>query len=495
MRKAAWRKIHKVSGIILGFFMLMCCLSGIVLNHRQVFGDIDVSRGCLPPWYRFEKWNGGLMRGTLPLPPELSPTGDDSCVLVYGSGGMMVADGTGKNFTGFNRGIPQEAERRQIRSVVRCADGRMYALSSFALYRYDPSTGWRDAGLMADDGERFSDMTCRGDTVVVAGRSFLYVSDGAGDDFRKIRLKAPDGYEPQTSLFTTVWKLHSGELFGLPGRLAVDAVALVLAMLCVTGLVIWLFPHIRGVVGIAVKLKVANLRLHNRMGVVTIFFTCFVVLTGWCLRPPLMLPLAMTKTAPLPGTPESGDNPWHDRIRMIRHDDAHGDWLLSASDGFYSLSELDATPSRLSGTPPVSVMGLNVWTPGAGGEWICGSFAGLFVWNRAEGHSVDSYTGEPASDKAGPPVGRHAVAGYSTDFGAQPVVALYDGGTDLLPQPAEYACLPMSLWQVALEVHSGRIYFGAAATWFFIFLFGGGALLLLWSGWKIRISRRHKSGH
>lgn len=487
MKKTAWRKIHKVTGIILGFFMLMCCLSGIVLNHRDVFGGRDVSRGCLPPWYRFERWNGGLMRGTLALPPQVCAAIDDcpadSTVLIYGAGGMMLADRAAKSFVDFNRGIPQGADGRQIRSVVRCADGRMYALSSFALYSYEPSAGWRDTGLRADDDERFSDMTCRGDTVVVAGRSFLYVSAGTGDVFRKIRLKAPEGNEPRISLFRTVWKIHSGEMFGLPGRLAVDAVALVLVMLCVTGFVIWLKPN--GV----------NIRLHNRAGVVTIFLTCFVVFTGWCLRPPMMIPLVMTRTAPLPGTPESGDNPWHDRIRMIRHDDVHGDWLLSASDGFYSLSELDATPSRLSGTPPVSVMGLNVWTPGAGGEWICGSFAGLFVWNRAEGHSVDSYTGEPASDKAGPPVGRHAVAGYSTDFGAQPVVALYDGGTDLLPQPAEYACLPMSLWQVALEVHSGRIYFGAAATWFFIFLFGACALLLLWSGWKIRISRRHKSGH
>lgn len=488
MKKTAWRKIHKVTGIILGFFMLMCCLSGIVLNHRDVFGGIDVSRGCLPPWYRFERWNGGLMRGTLALPRQMCAAIDDcpadSAVLIYGAGGMMLADRAAKSFVDFNRGIPQDADGRQIRSVVRCAGGRLYALSSFALYSYDPLAGWRDTGLMADDDERFSDMTCRGDTIVVAGRSFLYVSAGADDVFRKIRLKTPEGYEPRISLFRTVWKIHSGEMFGLPGRLAVDAVALVLIILCVTGFVIWLKPN------------GANIRMHNRAGVVTIFFTCLVVFTGWCLRPPLMLPLAMTKTAPLPGTPESGDNPWHDRIRMIRHDDAHGDWLLSTSDGFYSLSELDATPSRLSGTPPVSVMGLTVWTPGADGEWICGSFAGLFVWNRAEGRSVDWYTGEPASDKAGPPVGRHAVAGYSSDFGAQPVVALYDEGTDLLPQPAEYAALPMSLWQVALEVHSGRIYFGAAATWFFIFIFGGGALLLLWSGWKIRIPRgRCKSGH
>ena len=43
----------------------MFCLSGIVLNHRQLFADINVSRGILPGQYEFSQWNNGLLRGTL----------------------------------------------------------------------------------------------------------------------------------------------------------------------------------------------------------------------------------------------------------------------------------------------------------------------------------------------------------------------------------------------------------------------------------------------
>lgn len=55
-------------------------------------------------------------------------------------------------------------------------------------------------------------------------------------------MKVPDGYEPKVTLFRTVWMLHSGELFGTAGKLVVDAVAVVLVLLCLTGLAYWLLP-------------------------------------------------------------------------------------------------------------------------------------------------------------------------------------------------------------------------------------------------------------
>lgn len=480
MKKSSWVKIHNVSGTVLGFFLLMLCLSGIVLNHRDLFGGVDVSRGCLPPWYRYEKWNGGLLRGTLPLPEGIDGICREPRVLIYGSGGVMLADPAGKVFNDFNRGLPRCAEGRQIRAAARVGSGQLYALSATALYRFEASEGWRDTGLRGTGGDRFADLVCRNDTLVVAGRSHLYVSEKPGAPFRRISLKAPDGYKPEISLFRIVWMLHSGEMFGLPGRFFVDAVGVAIILLCVTGWCLWLGPaRVK-----KLKFKLLNLRIHNRMGVVTLVFTAFVIITGWCLRSPLMIPLVMTKVSAGEG------NPWHDRLRMIRYDASCGDWLLSASDGFYSLKSLADKPVKLTGAPPVSVMGLNVWESRCDGTWICGSFSGLYVWDRSVGSSKDYYTGQITTDKAGSPFGQQAVSGYSADFGATPVVALYHEGTDRLPQPSRYAELPLPLWNVALEVHSGRIYFGASATYFFIFIIGAASLLLLLSGWKIRLRSR-----
>lgn len=45
---------------------------------------------------------------------------------------------------------------------------------------------------------------------------------------------------------------------------------------------------------------------------------------------------------------------------MIAYDDTCHDWLLSTSEGFYSLNLQQGTAKKIDSAPPVSVMGLNV---------------------------------------------------------------------------------------------------------------------------------------
>ena len=93
----------------MSFFMLMFCLSGILLNHRSLIKDVDVSRKYLPSRYEFKNWNGGLLRGTLAL---------DDAILLYGNGGIWQTDSTASTFKDFNKGIPAGADCRQIRNVI-----------------------------------------------------------------------------------------------------------------------------------------------------------------------------------------------------------------------------------------------------------------------------------------------------------------------------------------------------------------------------------------
>jgi len=41
MKKITWRKHHKWLGLILGFFIIMFSLSGLILNHPMLFADIN----------------------------------------------------------------------------------------------------------------------------------------------------------------------------------------------------------------------------------------------------------------------------------------------------------------------------------------------------------------------------------------------------------------------------------------------------------------------
>ena len=476
-------KHHRWVGLAVCFFLAMLCVSGVLLNHRDWIRDCEVSRQWLPPMYDFENWNGGLMRGTVPL-------GGDS-VIIYGVNGMWLTDTSTKAVCDFNAGLPAGADHRAIRRVVRASDGRLYAAAQYGLYRYDGQWRHIDIGLGEDD--RLTDIEAAGDTLVVISRSHAYASVSPFAHFRRIEIKAPDGYQPKATLFRTVWLLHSGELYGQWGKFVVDLIAVILIALTLTGLAFFILrKHINrrvknGVVADRPRhwLK-GTLWFHNKAGRWTIVLTLFIAVTGWCLRPPVMVPLAMTKTRPLPGSILDNDNPWHDKLRLIRHDDAHGDWLLSTSEGFLGLDSLNATPRLLKHTPPVSVMGLNVWERDERGQWLCGSFSGLFRWHRDKGQATDYFTGQAAPETSGPPFGKRAVSGFSADLTPTPLVAEYYEGTDRYPQPPELRELPMSLWNVALEIHSGRIFIGSVATYIFIFIIGLAVIWTLYTGYRLK---------
>ena len=467
--------------------MLMFCLSGIVLNHRSSVSNIDVNRKFLPDRYRYTKWNGGLLRGTAPYISDR-----DTCILVYGTGGIWKTDSTASRFSGFNSGLPEGSDLRQIKNVVQTPDGNLFAVSISGLYRYSGS-GWQPVELPKEADEMLTDMVCCNDTLIVAGRSYLYRSAAPYASFQKIRLKQPDGYDNKVSLFRTVWLLHGGGLFGMPGRIIMDIVAVIIIVICITGLMYWLLPKYvrrRRKAGVstdtATKMTRGAFIWHEKLGRRTIILTLFLAISGWCLRPPVLILLALTKVPAIPGTELYSTNPWNDKLRMVRYDEGCHDWILSTSEGFFSLKTLDSTPVKIEHTPPVSVMGLNVFQKDNAGRWLCGSFSGMFVWDRKHGRVIDYFTGEPAPEKAGPPFGKRAISGYSGDFTGKEVTVEHYDGTEAIPQPEEMEELPMSLYGIALEVHNGRFYMGAAATYVFVFFSGILAVWILWSGWKLR---------
>ena len=490
MKKSTWRKQHKWLGLGMCFFMLMFCVSGILLNHRPLIKNVNVSRKYLPSRYEFKNWNGGLLRGTLDLDKSLTEDtllSTDSChhLLIYGNGGIWFTDSRTSFFKDFNEGLPEGADYRQIRNVIRVSNGSIFAVSPFGLYRHGTHETWHEVKIALENDEKLTDVASHGDTLVVLSRSFAYTSLPPYTSFKRIQLHAPKDYDGKVTAFRTVWLLHSGELFGMAGKLVVDAVALFLVMLCLTGFIFWLKP----------KRKVwlqTSLHLHDKIGRYTIILTLLIALTGWCLRPPVMIALVLNKIPALPGTLLKSENAWNDKLRIIRHDDQQGDWILSTSEGFYSLNLEKATVKAIASAPPVSVMGLNALEQDtATGKWYCGSFSGLFVWNRQQAPAIDYFTGKPAPKKVGAPFGKKAIAGLSLDF-SRPVVAEYYEGTTFATQPANMNQLPMSLWNVALEMHSGRLFIGSIATYIFIFVMGLLALWCLWSGYRIKLAKKKK---
>ncbi len=511
MNKATYRKHHKWLGIIFCFFMLMFAVSGLMLNHRHYYGKVNVSRGYLPKSFQFHNFNNGLLRSSLRL-------GDNS-VLVYGAGGIFLSNTAGTSFTDFNKGISPSADSRNIRSMVMSPDSTLFALAPYDFYIMPRGqTEWQSLAIVEQNvvhPVRFTDLAIKGDTLVVLSRSNVYISTPPYKTFQCVTLKASEDADGKVSLFRTIWMLHSGELFGIVGKVIVDLLAILFIFFCLSGIIIWLTPKWMkrrlkaGVKDLTISRAVLkfNVTHHERLGKWTIILTLGLCITGWMLRPPMLIALVKLSTPAIPYSALDNPNPWNDKLRMIVWDETCQDWLLSTSNGFYSLKGFDHTPHRITDAPAVSVMGLNVLTPLSEGQWMVGSFSGLFVWDRVNGRAMDYYTHQPAPQKAGTPFGNLAISGFSADFKRNPVVATWNDGVldnkgikieqstekPIITQPEWMRTLPISAWALALEVHTGRIYtfLCGAETLLFVFIAGLIAVWILYSGWKIR--KRKKS--
>lgn len=542
-----WKKYHRWLGLVLSVFMLVFCVSGIILNHREVFSGCEVSRKWLPASYHIKNFNNGVVKGTVVKKSAAHSLSSENCdsVLAYGCAGVFLTDSHLSTWQDFNAGLPESIDERNVRHVVKAKDGSLWCAALRDVYRYDENSHrWKKVELPGNE-ERIMDVALAKDsmTVVALTRSSVFtivpfvqygeivkIGKSSSETYRvesKI-IPAPKKYEPNTTLFKLVWHLHSGEFFGLPGKLVVDAIALVLIVLSITGILLFILPYgIRRAKKLAAKARMKrlgkqfawNMKWHNKIGYVTIVLTLWIAITGMCLRPPLMVPLVLSK---LPQTVGEDGNVWQDKLRAIRWDAVQGDWLVSTSEGFLRVDEdFSQAPKMLPDDecPKLSPMGVTVWESDGKGGWIVGSFRGIYRWNPVN-HSLnqilDYFTGKPSEETSMIPISDNLVCGYSEDFlGGKPLVFDFAKGVEDAKGQAVALCndepktsrneesmsdlicetAPMSLWNVALELHVGRCYspFLGPLSDLFVFLSGLLITLVLLSGYIISHRRRKKA--
>lgn len=218
--------------------------------------------------------------------------------------------------------------------------------------------------------------------------------------FERMDLPPSKVRDSKVSLFKSIWLLHSGELFGLAGRIVVDIIAVIISFLCLSGIILFILPHsMSRTMKSAAKTAVMkwNLKWHNKIGYYTLLLTVLIAFSGMCLRPPLLIPFVMVKTQPLPGSSLDSDNMWHDKLRGIIFDDYSDRWIVGTSEGFFSVDKDFSgysEPFLADKRPPVSPMGLTVFMKENRDTMLVGSFSGLYRWNIADGGIVDYMSGE-----------------------------------------------------------------------------------------------------
>lgn len=519
-KKKSSRKLHKWHkwvGIFFTFFLFMSAISGIFLNHRRAISSIDLPRSILHSDYRYDNWNNGSVRNSIKLSPD--------SVLIYGNNGIWLTDIRHSYFRSFSDGLKNGSDHRTVNNIVRAGD-KLFAVTTFGFYKLESEQGkWRDISGLIGSRERFTDLAYHDNVLALMTRSHVFISKAPFSVFEKTELLAPEGYKKEASLFRTMWTLHSGELFGITGKIIVDIIGVLVILLCVTGVIVMFCPSLikrkkrKGKeVLFHVRLMQKSFKWHYKLGAWFIVLFLLSCITGMFLRPPLLIAIVRTKTKPVPGSVLDSKNPWFDKLRMLCYDENNEDWIMYSSEGFFRLKTLDSVPEKILQSPPVSVMGVTVMEPADAPEWniadsrsditdrvnvfldanywVVGSFSGIYYWDRQSGDSYGYYTGEKYVRKhGGMPTFSNAVSGYSADFEGKQIVFEYGGGArtngNFAEMPEVFGQGRMSLWHLCLEIHVGRIYspiLGIVSD-LYVFLSGVLFLIILITGYVVY--RRH----
>ena len=465
-----FKKLHKWPAIIIAFVAILFALSGIFMNHRQFFSPIDISRNLLPKNYTYKNWNQAGIRGSFNL--------KDGSHLVYGNIGIWQTSDDFNSFEDFNQGFPKGIDNRKIYSVNRL-ENQLFAGTQLGLYKREITNGeWSKIKLPVHE-DRIADLGLKQDTLLILTRHYLLKSTD-GIAFDVVQLPEPIDYERKTGLFNTLWELHSGELWGLPGKLIVDLLGLVTILLSVTGLLHFFFPKIlkrrkrkeKAVTGL-VSAKKKNLKWHNVVGYIFVLFLIINTFSGMHLRPPLLIAIATKQVGIIPGTHLDSQNPWFDKLRRVNWDEELGYYIFSTSDGFYFAEE--TLTKKLIPPPqqaPVSVMGCNVLKPLGNLEYLVGSFSGMYLWDIKTGQVNDYFTRKNyvAPEGMARPIAANMVAGlvegnnkswwFDYNRGVLHMNSSGNASSSTFPKMSDEirSESPMSLWNVSLEVHTGRIF-------------------------------------
>jgi len=495
-----FKKYHKWLSIVFTLFIVLFSVSGIILNHRELLSNIDVNRNLLPAQYEYKNWNNAAVKSTLKL--------SNDSILIYGNVGVWLTDSIQSHFLDFNNGFPKGIDNRKICNLFKTNKNELLAGTLFGLYKYSFSEKkWRKINLPIHE-KRIVDIIQKQDTILLLSRSHLLKTTNLSD-FQIITLPNPENYDNKVGLFKTLWLIHSGEIYGEAGKILVDVIGLTFAFLSISGLIVFFnrinkqqAPGPRKIKKLKTNKKLV--KWHNKLGWMMLVFLLITASTGIFLRPPFLIAIANKKVNKIPFSKFDTDNAWYDQLRRILYDAENDRFLIATSEAvYYSVDNFQSELKKFNYQPPISVMGVNVFRKFATNTYLIGSFEGLFLWNSETGAVFDYIKKEPYVIPKGIsiPIGQFLVTGYSNDFYNAEIYFDYDlgaqsiNGENFARMPGKISNQKISLWNAALEIHTGRIFQSILGNFYILIvpLTGLSLLFILISGFVVWFKLFRKS--
>lgn len=488
------KRLHRWPSLVIAFFIILWAFSGIVLNHRHSFSSLDVNSKILPAEHHYKNWNNAALRGGVQI--------DSTRTWFYGNVGIWQYDESKDHWLDRRHGLPDGADHHKVNCLLKTEAGELFSGTRFGLYRFDTKdSAWRTISLPHPENH-VVDLMEMNDSLFVLTRSHLWKMPlSNSEEFVYVPIPAPYGYDNKVGLFKTMWVIHSGEVYGIAGKLLVDAVAAIFVFLSISGLVYFFFPRIirkRKKKGKDIK-KVAfwnkwSIKWHNKIGIWLVLILIITTFTGMFLRPPLLIAIASGRVSKIPYSVLDDGNPWYDKLRRFVYDESHGKVLIATSEGVFKVDKnFQTPPAFMNPQPPVSVMGYNVFTQLNDGRMLVGSFSGIFIWDHVNSIVLDFISGQPYHRPVGMsnPISANMISGYFADNHLGVHLFDYNHGVmssrmakkfPAMPEKLENTRIP--LWNFALEMHTARLFKPFMGDFYILFipLFGLSTLIILFSG-------------
>jgi len=502
------RCLHRYLGLLFLIYLILVGITGILLNHPATISDLSVPRWMVPSSYQIENWNRGSLR-TVVFSQQ------NPCIgFVAGSEGVWKTTDGGVSFEAMDSGYPRSRALRRTNHIVLLEDetsAHILAGTRGGLFSANvEDRTWENIPLLPGDDhvrkilhidKRLIVFTTSNvyETELVSGRT---ASNFTLIDPNRIHNGA-GGFADGASLVRLMFNLHSGSIWGLQGRLLIDAAAVSLIFLSASAIYLWYFPRsLRRATrpprknGLGRKIFPWIIKFHLKIGVWATPFLILFAATALFMPPSPLVPIAARKVVLpqyWPGFIPA--NPWHGNIGNAVYSPVRNEILVELRGGtgralWYAPADFSIPFRRHNQKLPIGAMGSNVLEIKTDGTLIAGSFSGLFQRQEEGGVLIDLSTGEVADPRTlRRRSGGWQTSGYFETPGGERFVATHDrgiiaidnvhlNGRFQMPEKMKQN-YRMPLWNYLFEVHNGRILRDWISSHYYLISFLGALSLLL----------------
>ncbi|BDD11058.1 iron-regulated protein [Fulvitalea axinellae] len=475
------KKWHKYLGLFLAGFIIYTGFSGILLNHPSEIAGWSVHKSWVPERYHPYNWNRSALIKAVYNPKN------ESSLLVAGKQGVWRSDDGGFTFRPDMAGAFPESRYLRKTNDLLIHNQTAFAGTFGGLFSKKLSeTDWKEIPL----GDKKEDVKAVLETpngLIAISKNGAFRKKASGE-FEQVILPRPD--KNSMSLIDFTFALHSGWLWGLPGRIVFDIVGLATVFLSVSAIYIFIFRKKKK--NKATKKRMAFfVKYHNSIGFWLCGFILITSITGAFMRPPLLAALANGKAPSILLPSYFEENPWYHTIRNACYDTETDRIIIDTSEGLWAgKSDLKSDFTPLDWSVNIFPMGCTVLRPEGDGHFLVGSFYGLYNYKEGDDYATDALTGEKVKPYAGiQRPGRFITTGYFQTTGGTRYVSTH--GQGLLPidrpQNMNAFMMPktmagdyrMPLWNYMFELHNARLLNDIFGKWTILVIPLAGIILTL----------------